>query len=118
MNRADVGFVLGAAGFLISGFAVYVASAAKTSNRELLVEMRGTEESAQEDFENLATRVQDLAEKSEQMSKRIDRLDADIKTCAARLGPGVRMVQVQEDPPKDEPPKEEAPKDEGVKKPK
>lgn len=73
MNRADLGLVLGLAGFLLGGWALVVSlGAGKKAD-----DFRGSEENAHEMIESLGARVEALDQSHKDLTQRVSRLSSD-----------------------------------------
>ena len=82
MQRGDVGFVLGLAGFLLGGWAVFTALSMKSDVNSVMNERRADEDA----LSGLGARLEGLDRSHKELTGRVNGLDANPKTLNERLG--------------------------------
>ncbi len=93
MSRGDVGFVLGLAGFLLGGWAVFTAMSMKSDVDSVMNERKSDEES----INSMGARVEDLDRSHKDLSQRVNGLSSDPKMLREALERlNVRVQKLEE----------------------
>ena len=82
MERGDIGFVAGLAGFLLGGWAVFTALSMKSDVSSVMNERRADEDA----LSGLGARVEELDRSHKELTRRVNGLDANPRTLTERLG--------------------------------